>query len=413
MAKPLTPIADVEKALLAAATPISDSETLPLLDALQRVLIQDIQSTIAVPAFDNSAMDGYAVRVSDLVKANNEPNEKIALPESQRILAGAASPEPLAPNTCARIFTGAIIPEGADAVVMQEHCEQGEGDGIHVPVSVALGNNIRRRGQDIERGALVLASGTRLRPQELGLLASVGIAEVTVRKRLRVAIFSTGDEVVEPGQDLGSGQIYNSNRYTLSGLLRAWGIEVVDLGVVKDNFETTRETLISAAEQADCIITTGGVSVGEADFIKDAVAALGKLDLWRIAIKPGKPFAFGSVGDTPFIGLPGNPAAVFVTLLILVKPFLRALLGLDQKTPVTESVVANFSCSKPLIREQFLFVKTEVQNGIKVLNQFPNQSSGILRSSAWASGLARVPVDTTIEQGDTIRYYDYSQLMEW
>ncbi|MDX1589951.1 MAG: molybdopterin molybdotransferase MoeA, partial [Oleiphilaceae bacterium] len=291
--------------LLEQAVPVRDSETLATADALGRVLAQPVTARVTVPPADNSAVDGYAIRWQDARQDN-------PLPLSQRIPAGD-DPQPLRPGTAARIFTGAAIPPGADTVLMQEHCQE-DSQGQHVTLNKPpqQGQNIRPAGQDIRAGEPLLEAGTRLLPQHLGLLASVGLAEVNVHRRLRVAILSTGDELVSPGEPLAPGKIYNSNRFLLKGLLESARCDILDLGDVADSFQATCDALANGAADADLIISTGGVSVGDEDHVRSAVQSLGRLDLWRLAIKPGKPFAFGQVGATPFVGLPGNPAAVLV-----------------------------------------------------------------------------------------------------
>jgi molybdopterin molybdotransferase len=381
--------------LLEGADCLVGVEEVDLIGARGRTLAGDLVASIDVPPADNSAMDGYALRHADW----KEP--AAALPLSQRITAGAA-PAPLAAGTAARIFTGAEVPHGADTVVMQEHCEGSESE-VRVLRLPAAGANIRRRGQDIARGQRVLSCGHRLRPQDLGLAASLGVARVAVYRRLRAAILSTGDELVEPGVVAGAGQIYNSNRFTLSGQLAAWGFEVVDLGVVRDDPRAVLEALVRAAREADVIITSGGVSVGEEDHVKSAVESLGSLDLWRIAIKPGKPFAWGRVQDTPFLGLPGNPVSVLVTLLVVARPFLFACQGVADT--VVQAVSQPAAFAKPgSSREDYL----RVRGGPAGLELFPNQSSGVLYSAAWGDGLVRQKVDEDIEAGGRVEFLPWA-----
>ncbi|NOR42234.1 MAG: molybdopterin molybdenumtransferase MoeA, partial [Gammaproteobacteria bacterium] len=294
--------------ILSQAVSVKEVENVEILDALNRVLAEDLHSTIDVPGYDNSAMDGYAVNSEDCLTSGNE------LPVSQRIAAGQVG-EKLEPGTAARIFTGAPIPAGADAVVMQEMCQQID-DKVVINAVVEAGCNVRQAGEDIKRDSIVLSAGSRLRPQELGLLASVGLAEFNVKRRLKVATFFTGDELVTPGQSLAPGQIYNSNRYTLCGLLQTMDCEIIDLGIVPDTLEATVNILEQAASVADLVVTSGGVSVGEEDYVRIALEQLGELSMWRIAMKPGKPVAFGRVGKALFMGLPGNPVSVFVTFLV-------------------------------------------------------------------------------------------------
>jgi len=335
------------KQLLEYAKPIQQGEPAPITYALNRILAEDQCSAINVPPADNSAMDGYAIDIYDLAGL-----EDPTLPVSQTIAAGHP-PLPHIKGTAARIFTGAEIPEGANAVVMQEHCKiieptRKKGNKHHVqqvkvPGFVSLNNNIRHKGQDIKVGTTILEKGHHIRPQDIGLLASIGIAEVLVNRQITVAILSTGDELAEPNMIIGSGKIYNSNRYLLQGFLRSLsGVTVLDLGSVKDNRENTMSAFERASE-ADCIISTGGVSVGDEDHVKFAVEQLGSIDFWRIAIKPGKPLAFGQVNQVPFFGLPGNPASVFITFLLFVRPFILRLQNKAYQNPTGTQIAANFS----------------------------------------------------------------------
>ena len=388
----LLPVAEALARILAHAGPQPPVIEVPLLDALGRVLAESVVSPIDVPGADNSAMDGYALRLGDASQA---------LPVSQRIPAGTVG-SPLTRGTAARIFTGAAIPPGADAVVMQEDCSEVAGV-VTVSGDVSAGQNIRPRGQDIAAGETTLNKGRVLRPQDLGLLASVGCAKVKVFRPLRVAALSTGDELVEPGNSqLAEGEIYNSNRYTLAGLLRNLNMEMIDCGIVADNPEATSRALRDAASRADCVITTGGVSVGEEDHVKSQVEQLGHLRLWKLAIKPGKPLAFGSIGETPFIGLPGNPTSVFVTFCLIARPFLLKLQGAVEADPPRLEARAAFSVEKPGIRQDYLRVTLEnTEQGLQALI-FPNQSSGVLSSVSHSNALAVVPPGTTVFKGDKV-----------
>jgi molybdopterin molybdotransferase len=383
------------RTLLDQARCLTGSEKCSLSGALGRTLSADVVATIDVPPADNSAMDGYALRHADWVGAEE------ALPLSQRITAGSV-PAELAPGTAARIFTGAEVPAGADTVVMQEHCE-GTAEAVCIRQLPAPGANIRRRGQDITRGQHVLPAGQRLRPQDLGLAASLGCASASVYRRLKVAILSTGDELIEPGEPAGPGQIYNSNRFTMMGQLSAWGFEVVDLGVAADRPDAVRECMTRAAEQSDVIITSGGVSVGEEDHVKDVVESLGSLDLWRIAIKPGKPFAFGQVLGKPFIGLPGNPVSVFATMLVIARPYLLACQGVADTTLRPVVGTACFA-KKGSPREDYLRVRSTA-NGLEL---FPNQSSGVLYSACWGDGFVRQKAGEEIAEGALVDYLPYA-----
>jgi molybdopterin molybdotransferase len=379
---------------------VTESETLSLTNALGRVLAVPQRSAITVPPLDNSAMDGYAVRAADVVVAG------VRLPVSQRILAGAVG-APLQPGTAARIFTGAPVPSGADAVVMQEYC-MAEGEAVAINKLPQAGENIRRAGEDIEAGAQILAPGTRIGAAEMGLAASVGLAELPVFKRLKVACFFTGDELVTPGTALHPGQIYNSNRYTLTGLLNGLGCELVDLGIVPDTLEATEAALAGAASIADVVITSGGVSVGEADYVKTAVEKLGRVEMWKVAMKPGKPLVYGRVNDADFIGLPGNPVSAFVTFCLFVRPFLLKRMGAADVLYRAFAVQADFAWSKPGVRREFLRAQLQPSGRLAL---FPNQSSGVLTSCAWSDGLVDLAVGQTVQPGDWMRFIPFSELL--
>ena len=391
--------------LLAGARTVTETETIPTLAATGRVLARAQVSTLNVPPLDNTAMDGYAVRAADCVSG------VARLRIAQRIPAGAIG-KSLEPGTAARIFTGAPIPGGADAVVMQEACET-IGDEVVVRHAPKPGEWIRRAGEDIHAGGAILAAGTRLRAQEIGLAASVGLAELPVHRKVRAALFSTGNELVLPGEPLPEGAIYNSNRFTLTGLLRMLGCEVEDLGIVPDTLAATREALRKAAATSDLIVTSGGVSVGEEDHVKPAVDAEGRLDLWRIAMKPGRPLAFGAVrradgSEASFIGLPGNPVSSFVTFVLFVRPFVLRCQGATQLESRRYSLRADFDWPKPDVRREFLRVKLNASGG---LDLFPNQSSGVLTSTVWGDGLVDNPPQQAIGRGDTVRFLPFSELL--
>jgi molybdopterin molybdotransferase len=408
----LLPLDEALARLLAFATPALSPESVPVGDADGRVLAQNVVSTLHVPPHDNSYMDGYAVRCADIAGSG------VQLCVSQRIPAGSVG-APLQAGTVARIFTGAPVPEGADAVVMQENCQAvstGEGaeqlPQVQINTRPAPGQNIRRAGEDVARGDVVLSRGQRLGPAELGLAASVGMASLQVARRPRVALFSTGDELVMPGtvapQDMPPGAIYNSNRFFLRSLLRRMGCVVSDLGIVPDQREATVQALREAAQSHDVILTSGGVSVGEEDHIKPAVQALGTLDLWQIAIKPGKPFAHGRIGEAHFIGLPGNPVSSFVTFLILVRPFLLQLQGARDVGMTTVAARADFTWAKPDKRREFMRVRRNAQGGLEL---FPNQSSAVLTSAVWADGFVDNPPGCAIAPGDTVRFVAFSEVL--
>jgi molybdopterin molybdotransferase len=385
--------------LLAGARAVADRETVSTLEATGRVLAEAQRSTMNVPPMDNSAMDGYAVRRADV------PSAGARLKVAQRIAAGSVG-APLAPGTAARIFTGAPVPPGADAIVMQEDTAV-EGDDVIVNKVPAPDQWIRRIGSDIRSGDAILAAGIRLRPQDTGLAASVGIARLAVMRRARLGLFFTGDELVMPGDPLPPGRIYNSNRFTLNGLARAFDCEVRDYGIVPDNLAATREVLRRSASECDVIVTSGGVSVGDADFVKPAVEAEGELLMWRIAMKPGRPLAFGRVGQAAFIGLPGNPVSSFVTFLLFVRPFLLRTQGIAQVRPRAVAARADFDWPHPDPRREFLRVKWNERGG---LDLYPTQDSAVLTSTAWADGLVDNPPGQAIRAGDTVQFLGYSEL---
>jgi molybdopterin molybdotransferase len=400
-AKPMLAVQEALDFLLSAARPVQETETVNTLAANGRVLAKSQVAGMNVPGADNTQMDGYAVRSADCASGN------ASLIVSQRIPAGHVG-QPLLPGTAARIFTGAMIPEGADAVVMQEQCELHE-NVVTIRHAPTAGEWIRRAGEDIANGSVILPAGTRLRSAELGLAASVGLAELAVKRKLRVAVFFTGDELTMPGEPLAPGAIYNSNRFTLRALLENLGCEICDFGIVPDSLDTTREVLRKAADGNDLIITSGGVSVGEEDHIKPAVEAEGKLNMWQIAVKPGKPLAFGEVKDAFFIGLPGNPVSSFVTFLLFVRPFILRLQGIsDHIAPRSYTLRADFAWPKADRRNEFLRVKLNEKGG---LERFGNQSSGVLTSTVWGDGLVDNPPGQTIQPGDMVRYIPFSELL--
>ena len=387
---------------LICKTPVSPAiEYISLAQALNRILAKDLVATVDVPPADNSAVDGYALRAEDFAAGQ-------ALRISQRIPAGHA-PEALEPGTVARIFTGANIPEGADCVVMQENTLLLEADScIRISGDIQTGQNIRPRGQDILQGTVILKKGDKLNPQRLGLIASTGIASIKVFKPLKVAIFSTGDELIEPGHNLQTGQIYNSNRYLLDGFLRSLGFEVIDLGRIPDRLESTLNALKSASDQADVVITTGGASVGEEEYIQTAIQQLGQIDFWKVAIKPGKPVMLGDINGTPILGLPGNPGAVFVTFMILARPFLLHMQGATKTTAKAYQLPINFNIKKAGIRREFMRV---IRNEHNQLELHPNQSSGMLSSASWAEGLAVIMENTAPQKGDLVDFLPFESLL--
>lgn len=391
---------DALATLLAKASPIAESESVDTLAAGGRILAAELCSPIMVPAIDTSSMDGYAVRTADV------PVSGTTLPVSQRIPAGAMG-HSLAPGSAARIFTGAPLPPGADSVVMQELCAA-EADRVTINHHPRVGEAVRRAGSEVRLGEQLLPRGTRLGAPEIGLIASVGIARLEVSRRMRVALFSTGDELIMPGEALPPGRVYNSNRFQLRVLLESLGCVVNDFGIVPDRLDATRATLREAASGNDLIVTSGGVSVGEEDHVKPAVEAEGSLAMWKIAMKPGKPLAFGHVGGCAFIGLPGNPVSSFVTFLMMVRPFILATQGANTATPRRLALVADFDWVRPDVRREFLRGRISEQGRVEL---FGNQGPAALSSIVWAEGLVDVPAGTAIKRGDTVHFITYGDLL--
>ncbi len=416
---PLLSLDDALAALLAQALPPLGAEQIATFDADGRVLAQDVVSGLQVPPHDNSSMDGYALRCVDVSHVG------VQLPLTQRIAAGSVG-QVLLPGSVARIFTGAPIPASADAVVMQEDCNAVDGTGsaasgmgstapgamVSVNALPQPGQWIRRAGEDVSKGAIVLSKGERLTPASLGLAASIGMEKLQVVRKPRVALFSTGDELVMPGevapQDMKPGAIYNSNRFFLRALLLRLGCVVTDFGIVPDQLDATLQALRAASQQHDLILTSGGVSVGEEDHIKPAVQALGELNLWQIAIKPGKPFAYGKIGPTHFMGLPGNPVSSFITFMALVRPFLLRLQGVVNVTPESIAMPAHFTWARADKRREFLRVR---RNAVGGLDLFPNQSSGVLTSAVWGDGVVDNPPGRTIAHDDVVQFISFVDLM--
>lgn len=386
--------------------PAARDETVSTFEALGRVLRRDVRSSLDVPPADNTAMDGYALRCADVPVAGTR------LPVSQRIPAGVVG-LPLEAGSAARIFTGAQVPAGADAVVMQEQC-QAEGEAVRIDAVPTQGQWIRRRGEDVRSGDVVLRAGERLSPQSLGLAATVGAASLLVAARPRVALFSTGDELAMPGEPLKPGAIYNANRFTLRTAIQSLGGQCEDLGIVPDRLDATRDALRRAALGNDLIVTSGGVSVGEEDHLRPAIQAEGRIETWQIAMKPGKPLAFGAIdrpdGSSAYVvGLPGNPVSSFVTFLMLVRPVLLHLQGATRLVPRRVKQRADFDWPRPDRRREFLRVRHNEAGGLAL---FPNQGSGVLSSVAWADGLVDNPGDQAIRAGDLVDYLSFAELLK-
>ena len=382
---------------MADASRIVERERLPLAQVQGRVLADDLLSSLDLPPWPNSAMDGYALRVADW---NTEP-----LVVSQKVFAGQA-PVELTPGTCARIFTGAPVPPGADCVEMQENAEVLADERVRFTETLVIGQNIRAQGQETTVGELILPAGTRLGPIEQGLAASLGCAELEVIRKVRVAVLSTGDELIEPGQALGPGQIYNSNRVLLCSWLQRLGCEVIDAGILPDDLDTTR-TRLGELGNVDLILSTGGVSVGEADFLGIALREEGELAQWKLAIKPGKPLTFGHFRGVPVIGLPGNPASTLVTFALLARPYLLRRMGVLEVEPLKVQVPAGFDWPKAGNRREYL--RGRLENGRAII--YSNQSSGVLRSAAWADGLVEVMEQRTLVPGDVVYFIPLSEVL--
>lgn len=391
--------------LIQQAKPTQQTLSVSVGQARGYILAEDIVSNVNVPSFDNSQMDGYAIRRQELDACDT-------FSVSQRIPAGSLA-SALAPNTIARIFTGAPMPEGADTVVMQEDTEELENGEIKILLkSARLGDNVRVVGEDIAIGQTLFSAGHRLTAQDLGLIASIGIAEVSVYRPLRIATFTTGDELLEPGDTPQPGKIFNANRYTLSGAIPQLGFELIDLGKVEDSLEATIDAMKVAASQADVVMTTGGVSVGEEDHIKPAIESLGALDMWKVKMKPGKPLAFGNIAGTPFIGLPGNPVSAFATFYLFARPFLLTMQGMKDVIPTPLWLTAGFEWNKPHFRRDFARARMvqDSSNKETYLELFPKQGSNVLTSTAWADGFAVIPEDTAIAKGDKVAFFPFNDL---
>lgn len=400
----LTPIEQALTQILASLSLVAGEQSVAIGAALHRVLAQDIEAPVAVPGYDNSAMDGYAVNSAELSAGITH------YPVSQRIAAGSVG-QTLKPATAARIFTGAPMPEGADAVVMQENCRL-EGATVIVDVPVRAGENVRRAGADVQRGEKLFSAGHRLRAPDIGMLAGVGLETLTVRRALRVAVLTTGNELVRPGQPLKEGQIYNSNFYTVSSLLQGLGHEVLDCGIVTDTLQATEQALLDAALGADCIISSGGVSVGEEDHVRAALQNVGELSFWKLAIKPGKPFAFGTIASKPFFGLPGNPVSAFVNFALVLRPCLARLSGLIEPVAIPWHLPADFEMETTGARQEYLRVRCVLSDdSLPKLQLTGSQSSGVLSSVSHSDGLAIVPPNTAVRRGELLRFLPLNEIV--
>ena len=392
--------------LIDSASVTAMTEAVSLDDSLGRILASDIHSTINVPGFDNSAMDGYTIALND----NQVAQENLSFDVVDRIAAGSTGND-LKVGNAARIFTGAPIPNGANTVVMQEECSLSEDKSqITVKRAINLNENIRPTGNDILKDNVILSSGRQIKPQDISLAASVGVGELVVFKKIKVGVFFTGDELVEPGNPLTPGKIYNSNRYALVALLKQVGCDVINLGNIEDKLDATCEALEALESQCDLIMTTGGVSVGEEDHVKPAVEKLGELNLWKIRMKPGKPLAYGKVKQTPFIGLPGNPVSSFVTFCIFSLPFIKKMQGNSNYESKILKVKTNFDCKRAKPRREYARVRIDHSTETPLANLFPKQGSDVMSSVVWADGIIEIPENTTFETGTILNYYSMSEL---
>lgn len=401
----LMPVDDAIAHLLDQVPPPPTAQMIPLEQAMGRVLAADIHSPLNLPAWDNSAMDGYALRAADL------PGDGGYLPVGGRIAAGDQGTTPLPAGQAVQIFTGAPLPPGADTVVAQERCKV-EGQRVWFP-PVTLGDHVRKEGEELRRGDLLFSAGKRLRAQEIGLLAGAGVARVEVYRPLRVCLLSSGNELREPGESLAPGQIYNSNRYCLAALLKGWGVEVHDYGVMVDELAASRHALSLASSECDLLLSSGGVSVGEEDHLKQAIKELGSVDFWRLAIQPGKPLAFGEVGGKPWIGMPGNPSAALITALVVVRPFLLRAQGMTDVLPTPVAVPAGFDWLQPNKRRQYLRARLTAEAGGELqVELHPQQSSAMLTAACWADGLAVIEREQRVHKHDQVQFLPFAGLMQ-
>jgi len=402
--QPLLGVDEALERLLNAARPVDEIEQCALHHALGRVLASALVAPHNIPPTDNSAMDGYAINHRDL-----DASAQTTLPISQRIIAGAV-PQPLAPKSAARIFTGAPIPDGADTVIPQEQCIA-EDEHVAINGAIPKGKHIRRAGEDIANGSVYMQAGRRLQPQAMGLIAANGVATVSIFRKLKVALLSTGNELMMPGEQIQAGRIYNSNHFTLSGLLQALGCEIIAPGIVRDELAATSNALSHAAREADIIISSGGVSVGEEDHVKAAIELLGRLELWKLNIKPGKPLAFGQIAETPFFGLPGNPVSLFVTFCLFARPFILRMQGMTEVLPQSLKAHAQFTRTKKGSRQEYVRSRISTTESGMEVTPFDKQGSGVLSSTVWANSLTVIPPNSTIKPGDLVEVIPFSELV--
>ena len=412
---PMMSVDEAVSIIAARVTAVQDIETVSLTAADGRILAKQISAPLPLPPFTNSAVDGYAVRSGDLAQVEEQEQEQEqeqALPVAGRVQAGAAAQGPIEPGHAVRIFTGAPMPQGADTVFMQEDVRLDQGRVV-LPVGLKPGANVRMAGEDIPAGHSALAAGQRLRPQDVALVAAFGLTHVEVRRRIRVAVFSTGNELVSPGASRGAAQLFDSNRFMLMAMLVRLGCEVSDLGILTDDRVSLASALKSVAGTLDLILTTGGVSTGEEDHVKAAVESVGTLVLWRMAIKPGRPVAMGIIGGTPFIGLPGNPVASFVTFVHVVRPTVLALAGATQQHLIPMPVRAAFTYKKKIARREYVRVNLRKgENGMLEAVKFPREGAGLLSSLVDTDGLVELGEEITlVELGQTVGFLGYASLI--
>ncbi|SMM97824.1 Molybdopterin biosynthesis protein MoeA [uncultured Candidatus Thioglobus sp.] len=403
------PLLTTDEALnfvLDSVVPSAKTQLCSLDDALNQVLAQKVSSNINVPSFDNTAVDGYAVHLQP--EQINIPGV-LSFKITDRIPAGSIG-KTLEIGCAARIFTGAPIPAGANSVIMQEDCELSkQGDSIETWRPILLNENIRPLADDIAKDSMILRTGKQLKPEDIALVASIGVAELKVFQPIKVGVFFTGDELIEPGEPLNEGEIFNSNRYALVALLKQLGCVVVNLGNIKDTLNVTTEALTKLSTECDLIITTGGVSVGEEDYVKPAVEQLGKLSLWRIRMKPGRPLAFGNIGKAVFIGLPGNPVSVMVTFFLFAQPLIKKMQGRTQYKNPTLPVQCNFDWHRARARREFVRVQLDTNTLPPTANLYPKQNSNVLSSMVWADGLVEIPENFTFTKSEVLNYYSFNK----
>ncbi len=398
------PVEEAVRLLFGRVPAIAETETVSLIEAEGRFLAESLTAPIDLPVFDNSAVDGYAVRFADLAAQGDT-----LLPLAGRVAAGHCLAEPAPEGRAVRIFTGAPMPAGLDTIFMQEDCKETEA-GVSLPAGLSRGANLRRRGEDLKSGETALPKGRWLRPEDIGLAAALGLDRLTVRRKLKAAVFSTGDEIMSPGQALRPAAVYDANRFVLQSLLKRLGLEVTDLGILEDDPAKIREALAQAAKDHDLVITSGGVSMGEEDHVKGAISKAGSLVFWKLAIKPGRPVAMGVIDGTPFVGLPGNPVAVFITFVYVVRPLIAALNGAPCEPARPVPVTSGFTYKKKEGRREYVRVSLKANDsGQMIAEKYPIEGAGVLTSLTRTHGLVELPENVTkVAPGDTVGFIDYA-----